>query len=362
MKKYSVLIITLFENNNYGNRLQNLAVVKILESYGISALTIRLSRRCSIPGRIRDAAAKIRDNVKQIINGELKRIIRFNRFSRRYTPSVRVVKRIRTDLRDSLFIVGSDQVWNPAWGIGARDDGKQCAYGVLASKKIALSPSFGVSRLTDEQKTFYKKWLADFSRLSVREEEGAKILKELVNCPVEVLIDPTMALTADQWRQFNKDSNVAVDNYVFIYHLGNFSDRLSQQVVKLASEHNCQTIDIMNKKNPYHLSDPLEWLFLVDNSRYVVTDSFHGCVFALLFHVPFAVYERKEDGQVEMSSRIKTLLKKFNCENRLITEESGHLPSFEMDWISIDDILDGEREEFFIYLEEELLRTGLIAK
>lgn len=359
MKKYPVKIITLFENNNYGNRLQNFATVKIFEEYGIQALTVRLSRRYGFFGHMRDLIARIRDDFKQIMRGEAKRIVKFNRFSKKNTPSVSLVKKMSKDMKNSVFVVGSDQVWNPFWGIGARKDGMQCAFGIPANKKIALSPSFGVSFLNKEDRVRYKTWLQDYTRLSIRENEGFRILENLVDCPIEVLIDPTMVLSAQQWRQHKKSPCNIDERYVFIYRLGELNASVKDQVDCFSTANNYNLVDLMDQKNAFHLSDPFEWIGLLDESDYVLTDSFHGCVFALLFHVPFAVFRREEAGQVEMSSRINTLLKKFHCENRMILDNND-LPTQVIDWRAVDDILEKERSIFLDYLEKELSRTGLL--
>ena len=349
-------IITLYEVDNYGNRLQNYAVVRLVKLRGIESVTISMSRRTGLK-HLRDVMASYREAAKRAARGESQRTRRFRSFSHQYTPAIHLVNRPLESLSVDAFVIGSDQVWNPSLGIGAREDGMQFASSIDASRKIALSPSFGVSTIPMEWREKYGKWLGGFSRLSVREEAGREIIKNLSGKDAVLLIDPTMALSREEWLSIASDDFTPRSNYVFTYYLGD-----SQDNVKTAVEHHVQAnylelLDLMDPASLVHQAGPSDFISLIANSSYFVTDSFHGCVFAILFHKPFAVIRRQQKSQVEMFSRIDTLLNAFGLQDRLYS--GGELPQGEIDWNAVDVKLGKLRVVFNEFLNSELKRTGV---
>lgn len=349
-------IITLYEVDNYGNRLQNYAVKRLLQQRGIDSTTVAMSRRTGLK-HLRDIAAGCKEATKRAARGEVRRTRRFKSFSKQFTPAVRVVNRHLEDLPIDVYIIGSDQVWNPAWGIGAREDGMQFAASVDSSRKIALSPSFGVSTIPEEWRGRYGKWLGGFSRLSVREEAGRTIIKDLCGKDAELLVDPTMALSCYDWLAVSSDDFTPKDGYLFTYYLGDNQDGVKAAVRRHAESNGLRALDLMDPGSPVHQAGPAEFVSLIANSDYFVTDSFHGCVFAILFHKPFAVVRRHQKGQVEMFSRLDTLLNAFDLQDRLYLGDD--LPQGRIDWGAVDMKLEERRVEFGAFLDSELKRTGL---
>lgn len=108
-------------------------------------------------------------------------------------------------LKYDYFITGSDQVWNPHYNfIGTSD--------LLAfakpEQRISYSASFGVDEIPDEKKKEYTENLSQFMALSVREKRGAEIIKELTGKDAQVVLDPTMLLTSDQWSKVEKSPSL----------------------------------------------------------------------------------------------------------------------------------------------------------
>lgn len=351
-------IITLYEVDNYGNRLQNYAIVKLLSKMDVDSVTISISRRLGI-AHLRDIAADTRESIKRMMRGERKRTRRFKSFCHFYTPSVRLVSNALGKYSLDAFIIGSDQVWNPSWGIGAREDGMQFAADVPGNRKIALSPSFGIDSIPESWTERFAVWLSSFDRLSVRESVGVDIIRKLTGKSAELLLDPTMALMPDEWLHISSNDEVPHRPYLLTYYLGDNQPVLRDCVNQYSANKALSVIDVMDKRSPVHQAGPAEFISLIANADYFVTDSFHGCVFSILFHRPFAVALRRQDGQVNMFSRIETLLNTFGLEGRVWTE--GPLPTAEINWDGVDAILREERIHFLSFLSSELARTGVIA-
>lgn len=173
------------------------------------------------------------------------------------------------------FICGSDQVWNPIY-----QDVSKIRFLTFAkpNKRIALAPSFGVAEIPESRKKIYTEWLQGIDFLSVREESGAKIIKELVGRKVPVLIDPTLMLKVEEWDQIaNKPVGFDKKLYLLTYFLGNKTKTYEKEIKKLAYEKNLQIVDLSEiSKFEYYTYGPAEFLWLVKNAEYICTDSFQG--------------------------------------------------------------------------------------
>ena len=108
----------------------------------------------------------------------------------------------------------------------------------------------------------------------------------------------------------------------------------------------------VSKYGKYHYVGPNEFVSLIKNSELVITDSFHACVFALLFHIKFYAMERKEN-MTSMNSRIATLTEKFNISNVFINEEKD-ITLDKLDNSNIDKILDLERKKVFQFFKKSI--------
>ena len=222
------------------------------------------------------------------------------------------------------------------------------------NKKIAFSASFGIDELPEQYKEKTTKALKDFKAISVREEAGKKIVEELTGRKdVQVLVDPTMLLTAEEWDNVSKKpKQLKTDKYILNYFLGELSEERKEEINRVAKENDCEVINILDKNSPFYQTGPSEFLYLEKNAFLICTDSFHSSVFAILYNRPFVVFER-EDKLVNMNSRIETLINKFNLQNRKftgkITEEN-----LQHDYKEAYEILEKERQKSNEFLKKAL--------
>ena len=318
MKKVGIL--TINDIHNYGNRLQNYATQEFLKENGFIAETIK--------------------NVENKKNVKLKRLIKFFIQHKKYQKESIFLKfdkeninfskfkvspeKVSKDLNDKydFFVTGSDQVWNPTFKRMSDIDFLTFSDN---EKRISFVASFGINEIPDNLKTYYKEKLKDFKSLSVREERGKEIIKELTDrTDAVVLLDPTMLIPIEKWECIMKKPKM-MDRlngrkYILNYFLGNLSESRKKEIERLAKENDCEIINILDEKSPFYLCGPSEFVYLEKNAFLVCTDSFHSTVFAILFNRPFVVFNR-EDSEVKMNSRLDTLLSKFELENRWYKEK-----------------------------------------
>lgn len=238
------------------------------------------------------------------------------------------------------FIIGSDQVWNPNYLRTSSIDFAAFKRNGIA---VALAASFGISEISTETANQIKPWIDRISYLSVREEAGKKILNQISNKDVDILCDPTMALDVCEWKKLeNRPQKNIVKKYILTYFLGNKTREYTKFIKKIAKNNQCEIINLWDINSPdFYDIGPDEFLWLIDNSEYVLTDSFHAVVFSIIFKKKFIVFKRVEDGKT-MNSRIETLLNKFNLYERMYDGKNW----VDREIIFDENILNFEKNKF----------------
>lgn len=341
MKKIG--IITINDFNNYGNRLQCYAVQHYLENMGYSVENIYNEYNTSgfIANCVKRIARQFRDfSNRKTIAIRSHNFTEFNKhikFSKDYIINGKFNK----DLNEKYdyFITGSDQVWNPCDSGRSEIDFLTFA---SAEKKISFSASMGVAKLPDDTIEKYKRYLKDYKRISVREEAAKKIVINLTDRKdVEVLVDPTMLLLAEDWEKISQKPNISYHSkYILTYFLGGIRER--ERVIKsIADKYSCEIIDVYDKNGIFYTCGPQHFLDLERNAFLICTDSFHSAVFSFLFNRPFIVFNR-ENAKMNMNSRMETFLSKFGL------QQSKYIDSRD-----VDDYLNWDYTEGYKILEQE---------
>ena len=197
-----IAILTLNTHNNYGNRLQNYALRKILLNYADIVDTIWFEKNNYLPEQKIWCAKNI---IKYILNwkdakkylnkyyiADCIRQYNIKTFSDKYIP-IRYDFCIKKNLNKEYdyFIIGSDQVWNPnLWGFSTNNSDFFLDF-ADKNKRIAYAASFGIKEIPKDKERFFKTSLENMQMISVREKEGKKIVKDLINKDVSVVLDPT---------------------------------------------------------------------------------------------------------------------------------------------------------------------------
>ncbi len=298
-----ILTITSDFNFNYGNKLQNYAVQEALKKSGYNTVSIRLLKLSYILFFCKIVLLfPLLWALGEERKDRYKKRIKFISFNKKIKQSFSGIKLNNFDtLTRHLFncnriIYGSDQIWNPEF-----DSFTKAYLGICAprEKNIALSASFGVDEIPEQYRDLFRKALLNnFSAISVREYQGAKIIKDLTGMDVEVLPDPTLTLSREKWEALEKPVSVPKEYYL-TYFLGN------------KPEQTISAIDLIQglshvSAEPDQPLGPSEFLYLIHRAKYMCTDSFHGCVFSIIYQVPFMLFTR-QDSLTSMNSRLTSL-------------------------------------------------------
>ena len=346
MKKAGIITIYGYYEN-YGNRLQNYAVQEILKKCGIDAETIiYVSRKTDAP--------KIEFNQERLDSFQ-----KFNDKIKFYPYKLQAFEEPEENYGKDLdyFVIGSDQIWN--FTFKRIFSPRVFADFSTSQKKVAFSASIGVDYTPDKQSEEYKIFkdnLEKIDYLSVREDAAKRIVKEISNRDdVTVLVDPTMLLTKEEWEAImEKPKYLTAENYILKVFLGDTSPEENAELERIAKEHHCEIIDVCDEKSPYFGCGPAEFLYLEKNAFLVATDSFHSCVFSILFETPFVVFKREDAKLQSMHSRIETLLYTFNLEYRLfnktITDEI-----LNANFTGVEDVLEVKRKEAQEFLDSAFM-------
>ena len=349
-------ILTINDNNNYGNRLQNYALQLALKKLGIESETIvnnsksdgksktKITRR--IINKIKRDFGKKSKLRKQLFNNFNKNIL----FSEYCINRNNIPKKLNEQF--DYFITGSDQVWNCTYDRFSSIDFLEFA---SKEKRISYAASFGISNIPDEMKENYSKWLQGMNYISVREDRGKEIIKEITGREdVKVLIDPTMLLTTEQWDFLSKKpQQFRGKKYILNYFLGEMSKEVEREIKRIAKENGCEIINLLDKKGKFYATGPSEFIFLEKNAFLVCTDSFHSVIFAMLYNKPFIIFNRKQSNAEPINSRIDTLLNKFKMTNRIF---NGKITNnlLNIDYKEFNIILIDERKKSYVFLKKAL--------
>lgn len=347
-------VVTINDNRNLGNRLQNFAVQETIR---------KLDSKSHIETILNTNRKERGETLKQRLKNLLRDIKYFERTKnfRIFNKNIRHSKRSydAANNNDCLnekydyFLVGSDQVWNPNYGWLNSIDLLSFAD---QNKRIAFSASFGVSEIPEEYVENASKELKKFKAISVREERGREIVEDLTSRKdIEVLVDPTMLLSAEEWTKMAKKPKALRSEKPILlkYFLGGLSIEKQEIINNVAKKNHWQIIDIFDKKSKFYSCGPSEFLWLERHAALVCTDSFHSSVFAIINEKPFVIFDR-EGNHAKMNSRLETLISKFNLKNRWFNGKEITKENLEVDYTEAKKILKKEQKKSLDFLKRAL--------
>lgn len=346
MKKIG--IFTLNGNYNFGNRLQSYALMSILRKYSYEPENIWIT-----------TPEKFKKHTTKRETSEINIDRKFNVFCDFTQEHIRnkhleAVSQINPDEYD-YFIVGSDQVWNSTY-VSFDPNQMFLNFSNDKNKNIAYAASISVSEIPDEHKEIFKSGMDSFKAISVREGRAKEILKELdVLNDIQVVLDPTMLLSPSEWDKIaKKPEGIDEDaKYILTCFLGEFAEEHRKEIDELAKQNNWKVINLMDENDPCFCSGPKEFLYLEKHAEAVFTDSFHSCVFALIYNRPFIIYDRVTEGMCPMNSRMDTLINTFKLNDRFY-KGSITFENMDYDYIEVNEIIKNKRIEALDFLEKAL--------
>ena len=346
-------IITLYSNFNYGNRLQNLAVQTLLREYGFNtdAFVFMDSRRFWL-------LLIFKQYIKGFFFKDLaaSRFCSFLRFNRKYVRTrylygTKDQKLPKVVSEYSYFVTGSDQVWNVKLNPKVEKD-HDLYFLIFAEdkQKVCISPSIGSSTIPEEYTERMSKWLSGFRYLSCREKQGAQEISRITGRECEWLIDPTLYVSREKWKELFSLKPLRRAPYIFVFFLDGMSEELSRHIKEYAVNGGYSVIDPSDRNSGFFSIDPSEFIEFLSNAHMVFTDSFHVTAFSINFHVPFYVFTRNI--LQNMTSRIESICETFCLEDRYIRHQKEFEIRESCNFEDVDKQLAAERRKFSSYLDK----------
>ena len=384
-KKIGCLIATHPGQNNYGTSLQGFATLKVVAKAGYKAEIIRYKHTRDIAFTLRTFIPYIRSGG---INGYLRRKQKVSdmkvndEYRRTYLIRRAAVDAFKNEFFESIaheytgykelhegsknydvVFVGSDQVWGPLslyrgfYNLLFVDD---------SVKKFSYASSFGVSEIFPWQRKGTAGYLNRLDMISVREQRGAEIVRELTGREAKVALDPTLLLTKGKWeecinewdgkRERTSEPKSIDEPYILTYILGERAD-IREEIKKLSQESGIKIVNLPHI-DIYHAMDdglgdidlydvdPLDFVRLVKDASYVVTDSFHGSVFSILMHKKFITFYRAQPtSKSSTHSRIDSLFALFGLKQRLFQGDIWGQMQQDIDYDEVDRKIAAMRED-----------------
>jgi hypothetical protein len=329
---------------NYGSQLQARATIQIFEDYGLDYEILNYTKKgilFKIKNLHRIFNPVIIDNL--LLSRQKKKALRsvpqiternalFDRYSKQHFANKTIKIDYYCDLQKiankyEAIITCSDQLWSPA-ALGTNFYDLMFVPNNI--RKISLASSFGVSQLLPSQKKKTKRFLDRIEYISMRENEGAGIVKELTGRDVPVLLDPVFFYNKEEWDKIVPTEKIIPFPYVLCYFLGdNVEYRKRVKEFAARNEIKIVAISFCNSYIEYDKTfgdiipfdvDPDKFLNLLRGASFVCTDSFHGAAFSIIMQKQFVIFNRYTEGTIiSRNSRISSL-----CENLDIKECRGN--------------------------------------
>lgn len=358
LPKTKIGVVTWCGGTNYGTNLQAYAIIKALSNLGYEPYFIHGFNHLKFGFKDLICGVLFKTNTYFFVKKILKRDPQYNKIAKfqkeeiptLYITSVNQYNRLLESV--PVFLSASDQIWNPDWtsGFMMLDFAEEC-------KRISYATSIGVSKLPAEKEAFYKRHLSKYNHISLREQAGVEIIKNLLPEaePCKVL-DPTFLLTSSDWRQFSSKAEIEIKlpkRFLLVYLIGKnefykdylktVSDAMPELEIVTINSAESGLAEVDNGIS-YSKGGPREFVKLIHLAEYVVTDSFHACALCVNMSKEFTVLKRfKDTAQTSQNSRIYDLLKSFGLESRLMDSNKFNKPGNEI--MNAKEILDREREE-----------------
>lgn len=348
-------IITFHRALNYGAVLQAYALQKVLDQLGIDSDIIDYRSpyieqfyKPIKANPLHDAKTFLREVVFAPKN--VKKRFKFDGFLKRYLRLSKPYYNL-DDLQElnsqyDFFISGSDQVWNSKWS------GFDKAFFLNFAedkKKYSYAASFGFEKIPKDQERYYEELLKGFQKLSIRENSGKLIISELLGRNSEVSLDPTCLLKKNEWDAIAKKPKDR--GYVLLYTLEN-DPNLNEYAESLALQNNTKVVcivDSIKKSKPYDYRgflSPEEFIGFFSNAGYVVTNSFHGLMFSVIFEKEFCLkYQQRKDAP---NSRLSDFIREFSLENCVLSAKD--IRDNLIDYTNVKMLMEKKKSESISYL------------
>lgn len=353
-------IITYHRAKNLGAMLQSYALQKTLEKYKgkceiIDYRNEKMEESYKVK-KIRECKS-LKEKIKNILF--MKKNKAFEEVRKEFNEKVQTIstkKYNKNNIKEAnndydLFVTGSDQVWNVK--LNYDDENYFLNFAEDNNKKNSYAASFGTNKINEEQKEKICNQLKTFNKISVREEEGKNVVRELTGRNSELVLDPTLLLNKYEWENMINNERIEKEKYIFVYVIA-YTPTLLEFARKLGKERKCKVICFHTSYQKYRgmknltKVSPQDFLNYIKNAEAVVTSSFHGMCFSINLQKEF--YYELDENKVNNNSRLKTLATTLNLEDRRII--NGKCINNRINYSEVTKKLEAERKKSIQFIEE----------
>lgn len=375
--------LVTFWDNNYGSALQCYALKKIITSFGYrcnlleerhTSKSVRFIHLIKKPIYILFKSVRYPQFLKAYIELRHHAHVANNALSEKSCKYIhffgitelqpkelsrKALKKLGKDERYIAFITGSDQVWGghfvePTYGNFLEFAPKL--------KRISYAASFGSEFVANYNLSKYRSGINGIDRVSVREESGKKIVKELTGKSAVIMPDPTILVSVNEWKKFSENIVCESDPFVLVHFLDRMSENAVSIVKLIAKEMKLKIVcvgwkreEILSVKNSNFIDGgPREYIALISKATYICTDSFHTTLFALRFKKQFYTFPRCYSHRFHQTGRITNLLKNVGYLNRYIINKINYLHELPVSEIDCSHYFELQRDLGIEYLKDSI--------
>lgn len=374
------------QHENYGGILQAFATATYFEQQNIEYELIRYTRKKTVIETIKDIPRLLNivwlnsryEGVQRKLNLKMhpeyakNNEIRMQAFARfkewafhKYSDEYMGYSALcEGSKKYSAVVTGSDQLWSPA---GLPTNYYNLMFVPDDMLKISVASSFGVKEIPWYQKKRTAQFLRRIDYISMRENRGSEIVRELINRDVPTILDPVFYLSKEEWSKYIPNDGVIKEPYVLAYFLGSNSE-YRKVVNEYKTQRNIKLVVLRHMDQyvpedenfgdyaPYDV-DPCTFLNLIRNAEVVFTDSYHGTAFSIINERQFVVFDRyNKNASFSKNSRIDTLCQNLDLESRRYGQNTSldKIMMNMIDYKKVNEKLEGQQRITYEYLDEIL--------
>ncbi|MCR4918210.1 MAG: polysaccharide pyruvyl transferase family protein [Prevotella sp.] len=350
-------ILTYHRSHNYGALLQAIALRSALKQMGNEVYYVDyvpdIHRQLYLPYSKAMASTLNLKGKATYLLGYFWRERRHAKFAQFIAQHIAPYCRGQQEEYD-VIVYGSDQIWRKQPDTGTFDPMYFGAGGLLAGRHVSYAASMGMMSLDEEDRQRLKELVSHLKYIGVREEPLKSLLESLGVCNVRLTLDPTLLLNSGLWDKILPPKPDVGKGYLLFYDLlaGSFANRAVRAFARsrglnvIRIEGDSSRIALRGRREA---DEPTEFVNLIRHASYVLTSSFHGLAFSLIFHRPFFAAFRENKGRAE------ALLSLCGLSDRMVDAGAESIPSMpEIDFANVDEKIRQSREASFDYLSNSL--------
>lgn len=355
-------ILTVPTSISFGASLQMYALYRAVEMLGAEAEVIHYQNEYMKAERyvIASRRSPVKRLLRKVLHHRQNAAFRgFEKCMSKYPPRAihSPVMLTEAGKRYEAVICGSDQVWNP--DITGADLSYFLDFCGPDTKRIAYAPSFGRTELPEAFQEKIQRELKRFDHLSVREAEGQHILCQLLDAEVPLVLDPSFLLTRDEWISLERKHAAATKPYILYYAIHG-SESLMRFCLELAEKKHMKVVivggnSIRRLRNRDRRIDyacdvgPQEWLYLLHHADCVVTNSFHGTAFSVIYQKLFYV-----EFSSLTNSRLEHIIRTMGLQEWVVGDGCA-LTDAHIDYCHVEKTVRELRERSLMYLRKAVI-------